>query len=528
MNLEFQISQKVGSHEDINSVCIDKFTVTVDKTILFDETKLLLTKGKRYGLIGRNGCGKSTILNLIATSQFKFSNDIDTLLLEQDLVSHYINETVLTVVMNSNTEIINLLLEADLINAKDIDSLSEIDLDRLQIIHEELASLNADNLESKARHILFGLGFNHTMQTTSIKTLSGGWRMRVALAKILYMEPSLLLLDEPSNHLDLNAVIWLTDYLSHWKKMLIIVSHDQTILDSCCTDIINVENKKLVYYTGNWSKFKHIYLKNVDTQIKKYEKLKKNVNKGVETKKQLKISRPDKEYTVEFQLHDPKRELQGSIITLTDGSFSYEKDQVVIKDVNMLICQNSRIGIIGQNGSGKTTLLNLISGSLKPTKGSCEYIDLKIGYYSQYFIDQLELESTPVEFLQKQQPHLSLQETRKILGQFGLPSLTHISKIKNLSGGQKARVLLAYLANVKANILILDEPTNHLDIESIDALISSINKYKGAVVVVSHDARLLESINCELWVCSENHVKKFDGDFSEYKSSVLEDIENKN
>ncbi|RXM92863.1 ATP-binding cassette sub-family F member 1 [Acipenser ruthenus] len=275
------------------------------------------------------------------------------------------------------------------------------------------------------------------MQNRPTKKFSGGWRMRVSLARALFMEPTLLMLDEPTNHLDLNAVIWLNNYLQGWKKTLLIVSHDQGFLDDVCTDIIHLDYQKLFYYRGNYLTFKKMY-----------------VQKQKELQKQ------------------------------------YDKQEKKLKDLK---------------AGGKSTK------------------QAKVGFFNQQYADQLNMEENATEYLMRNF-NLPYQDGRKCLGRFGLESHAHTIQISKLSGGQKARVVFAELSCRQPDVLILDEPTNNLDIESIDALAEAINEYKGAVLIVSHDARLITETNCQLWVVEDQAVNQIDGDFDDYKREVLESL----
>ncbi|KAK7899612.1 hypothetical protein WMY93_020465 [Mugilogobius chulae] len=420
-------------------------------------------------------------------------------------------------------------------------------------VYEELRVIGAAAAEAKARRILAGLSFTPEMQNRPTKKFSGGWRMRVSLARALFMEPTLLMLDEPTNHLDLNAVIWLNNYLQGWKKTLLIVSHDQSFLDDVCTDIIHLDNQKLYYYRGNYLTFKKMYVqkqkelqKQYDKQEKKLKELKAGGKSTKQAEKQTKealtrkqqkgkkkggqeeesLEAPDllkrpKEYTVKFTFPNPPP-LSPPILGLHSVDFGYEGQKPLFKNVDFGIDMDSRICIVGPNGVGKSTLLLLLTGRLNPTKGEMRKNHrLKVGFFNQQYADQLNMEETATEYLQRNF-NLPYQDARKCLGRFGLESHAHTIQICKLSGGQKARVVFAELSCRQPDVLILDEPTNNLDIESIDALSEAINEYKGAVIIVSHDARLITETQCQLWVVEDCTVNQIDGDFEDYKREVLE------
>ena len=436
--------------------------------------------------------------------------------------------------------------------------------DRLNAVYDELAAMKAESSESRARSILSGLGFNIEMQETPTKHFSGGWRMRISLARALFMQPDLLLLDEPTNHLDLNAVIWLEDYLTRWKSTLFVVSHDQDFLSAVVTDIVHLEEKKLFYYKGNYDDFKEMHKQKMEKQQKDWETqqkmLKQAKSKGSTAKqaeeaaksrakreaaasgsrKDVKrkggmddggedlaaagmelIARP-REYTVSFEFTDPS-ELAPPILAVNNVSFRYnERAKWLFRDLNFGIDQKSRVAIVGPNGVGKSTLLNLLIGDLVSTEGDVvRNRFLRVGKYSQHFIDVLPMERTPVECIMNTKTpegeSVKYQEARALLGRFGLEGHAHEIPARDLSGGQKARVVFSTLSIMAPHLLILDEPTNNLDIESIDALSEAVEVYKGGVVLVSHDARLIRAANCQLWVCDKQTVAPFDGDIDDYK-----------
>lgn len=376
--------------------------------------------------------------------------------------------------------------------------------------------------------------------------------MRVSLARALFLEPTLLMLDEPTNHLDLNAVIWLNNYLQSWKKTLLVVSHDQGFLDDVCTDIIHLDSQKLHYYRGNYMTFKKMYQQKQKELLKQFEKQEKKLRdlkaggkstkqaekqtKEALTRKQQKCRRraPDegsaeapellrrpREYSVRFTFPNPPP-LSPPILGLHGVDFGYEGQELLFRNLDFGIDMESRVCIVGPNGVGKSTLLQLLTGALTPLRGQMRRNHrLKVGFFNQQAAEQLRLEETAAEFLQRSF-NLAHQDARRCLGRFGLEGHAHTLQIAKLSGGQKARVVFAELSCREPDVLILDEPTNNLDIESIDALADAINEYKGAVIVVSHDARLITETNCQLWVVEEQGLSQIDGDFDDYKREVLE------
>ncbi|XP_067386190.1 ATP-binding cassette sub-family F member 1 isoform X2 [Emydura macquarii macquarii] len=544
-----EMSSRQAMLENASDIKLEKFSISAHGKELFVNADLYIVAGRRYGLVGPNGKGKTTLLKHIANRALSIPPNIDVLLCEQEVVA---DETpAVQAVLKADTKRLKLLEEEKRLQAlleKGDDSMAE----KLEKVYEELRATGAAAAEAKARRILAGLGFNPEMQNRQTKKFSGGWRMRVSLARALFMEPTLLMLDEPTNHLDLNAVIWLNNYLQTWKKTLLIVSHDQGFLDDVCTDIVHLDMQKLFYYRGNYMTFKKMYQQKQKELLKQYEKQEKKLKdlkaggkstkqaekqtKEALTRKQQKcrkknldeeaneapelLKRP-REYTVKFTFPNPPL-LSPPILGLHGVVFGYEGQQLLFKSLDFGIDMESRICIVGPNGVGKSTLLLLLTGKLTPTRGEMRKNHrLKIGFFNQQYADQLNMQETATEYLQRNF-NLPYQDARKCLGRFGLESHAHTIQICKLSGGQKARVVFAELACREPDVLILDEPTNNLDIESIDALADAINEYKGAVIIVSHDARLITETNCQLWVVEEQSINQIDGDFDDYKREVLE------
>ncbi|GAA6226701.1 ATP-binding cassette sub-family F member 1 [Lates japonicus] len=545
-----EMSSRQAMLENASDIKLERFSISAHGKELFVNADLLIVAGRRYGLVGPNGKGKTTLLKHIANRALSIPPNIDVLLCEQEVVAD--DTPAVQAVLKADTRRLKLLEEEKQLQAhleKGEDSVAE----RLEKVYEELRAIGAAAAEAKARRILAGLSFTPEMQNRATKRFSGGWRMRVSLARALFMEPTLLMLDEPTNHLDLNAVIWLNNYLQGWKKTLLIVSHDQSFLDDVCTDIIHLDNQKLYYYRGNYLTFKKMYVqkqkelqKQYDKQEKKLKELKAGGKSTKQAEKQTKealtrkqqkgkkkggqeeesqeatelLKRP-KEYTVKFTFPNPPP-LSPPILGLHSVDFGYEGQKPLFKNVDFGIDMDSRICIVGPNGVGKSTLLLLLNGKLNPTKGEMRKNHrLKVGFFNQQYADQLNMEETATEYLMRNF-NLPYQDGRKCLGRFGLESHAHTIQISKLSGGQKARVVFAELACRQPDVLILDEPTNNLDIESIDALSEAINEYKGAVIIVSHDARLITETQCQLWVVEDCTVNQIDGDFDDYKREVLE------
>ncbi|KAF9420863.1 hypothetical protein HW555_003049 [Spodoptera exigua] len=522
---------------------IENFDIAYGDRVLLQGADLVLAFGRRYGLVGRNGLGKTTLLRMIASKQLKIPSHISILHVEQEVVG---DDTVaLQSVLECDTTREYLLKREKeitvMINTGSTDpSLSN----ELSDIYAQLENIEADKAPARASIILSGLGFTPEMQTRATKTFSGGWRMRLALARALFSKPDLLLLDEPTNMLDIKAIIWLENYLQNWPTTLLVVSHDRNFLDTVPTDIMHLHTQRIDTYRGNYEQFHKTKTEKHKNQQREYEaqqqhrahtqefidRFRYNANRASSV--QSKIKMLDKlpelkpvEKEIEVVLRFPEVEpLSPPILQLNEVGFYYSKEKIIFSDVNLGATLESRICIVGDNGAGKTTLLKIIMGILSPTSGiRSVHRGLKFGYFSQHHVDQLEMNVNSVELLQKSYP-----EYRRQLGSFGVSGDLALQTIASLSGGQKSRVAFARMCMGNPNFLVLDEPTNHLDIETIEALGKAITKYTGGVILVSHDERLIRMVCKELWVCGNGSVTSIEGGFDEYRKIVERELEVQN
>uniref|UniRef100_A0A0E0D2L9 ABC transporter domain-containing protein n=1 Tax=Oryza meridionalis TaxID=40149 RepID=A0A0E0D2L9_9ORYZ len=555
-----------AADDNIKDIVLENFSVSARGKELLKNASLRISHGRRYGLVGPNGMGKSTLLKLLSWRQVPVPRSIDVLLVEQEIIGD--NRSALEAVVAADEELAALRAEqAKLEASNDAD-----DNERLAEVYEKLNLRDSDAARARASKILAGLGFDQAMQARSTKSFSGGWRMRISLARALFMQPTLLLLDEPTNHLDLRAVLWLEQYLcSQWKKTLIVVSHDRDFLNTVCNEIIHLHDKNLHVYRGNFDDFESGYeqkRKEMNRKFEVFEKqmkaAKKTGSKAAQDKvKGQALSKANKEaakskgkgknvanddddmkpadlpqkwldYKVEFHFPEPTL-LTPPLLQLIEVGFSYpNRPDFKLSGVDVGIDMGTRVAIVGPNGAGKSTLLNLLAGDLTPTEGEVRRSQkLRIGRYSQHFVDLLTMEENAVQYLLRLHPDQEgmskAEAVRAKLGKFGLPGHNHLTPIVKLSGGQKARVVFTSISMSHPHILLLDEPTNHLDMQSIDALADALDEFTGGVVLVSHDSRLISRVcddeqRSEIWVVEDGTVNKFDGTFEDYKDELLEEI----
>eukprot|EP00894_Picocystis_sp_ML_P001178 jgi/Pico_ML_1/51695/g266.t1 len=490
-DVSFETSQLQESEAAAHSrdVRVEKLTMRAKGKILLDNASLSIVNGRRYGLVGPNGKGKSTLLRMIARRQIPVPDYIDVLLVEQEVVGD--DCTALEAVVAADVELMNLREEEKELNEK----LGSLTLDgregaataaeenadeeanqRLNEIYERMQELGSSTAEARASKILHGLGFTEAMQRRPTKSFSGGWRMRISLARALYIKPTLLLLDEPTNHLDLRAVLWLEEYLNRWKKTLVVVSHDREFLNSITTDIIHLHDETLTNYRGNFVQFEEMY-----------EQKRREVNKAFERyEKQMKAAKASGSKVKQNKVQEKAKQQQKD--KLIDAGFMYPgREDFRMSNLNLGVDMGSRVAIVGPNGA------------------------------VSYLLEKFPQEATKPE------------QMRAILGKFGLAGHNHLQPILKLSGGQKARVVFAAISLSNPHILLLDEPTNHLDMQSIDALADALEEYTGGVIIVSHDARLLSRVcddeeRAEVWIVDNGTVTRYNGDFEDYRDDLIREI----
>ncbi|KAM7186026.1 protein GCN20 [Naviculisporaceae sp. PSN 640] len=548
-----------GQGSKSKDIKIDNTDVSIGGLRILTDTTLTLSYGHRYGLVGNNGVGKSTLLRALSRREVAIPTHISILHVEQEITGDDTPalQAVLDadvwrkVLLKEQAEITEKLanIEAQRTGLADTSAdAAKLDKDRealdqrLGDIQGKLAEMESDKAESRAASILAGLGFSPERQQYATKTFSGGWRMRLALARALFCEPDLLLLDEPSNMLDVPSITFLSNYLQTYPSTVLVVSHDRAFLNEVATDIIHQHSQRLDYYRGaNFDTFYATKEERKKTAKREYEnqmaqrahlqafidKFRYNAAKSSEAQSRIKklermpvLEPPETEYSVKFTFPEVEK-ISPPIVQMSEVTFGYSKDKILLRNVDLDVQLDSRIGIVGPNGAGKTTVLKLLVGKLSPTSGLITmHPRLRIGFFAQHHVDALDLNASAVSFMAKTYPGKTDEEYRRQLGAFGITGTTGLQKMAVLSGGQKSRVAFACLALQNPHILVLDEPSNHLDIEAMDALSDALKQFQGGVLMVSHDVTMLQTVCTSLWVCDNGTVEKFPGDVQAYKRRI--------
>ncbi|BAK66086.1 putative ABC transporter ATP-binding protein [Sphingobium sp. SYK-6] len=504
------------------------------RTILDAATAKLPPRG-RVGLVGRNGAGKTTLVRVIAGM---LEPDIGSVEMPRGARLGYIaqeapggEETPLETVLNADTERAALLTESE----------ATEDPDRLGEIYDRLMAIDAYTAPSRAAQILNGLGFDEEAQQRPLSSFSGGWRMRVALASLLFSQPDLLLLDEPSNHLDLEAVMWLEDFLRAYPATILLVSHERDFLNNVVDHILHLGSGKLTLYPGGYDAFERQRAERqaqlASAQAKQQaerEKLRDYVARNsarASTAKQAQsrakalarmqpIAELVDDPTLTFDFPDPD-ELRPPLITLDMAAVGYDETPI-LRRLNLRLDPDDRVALLGRNGNGKTTLARLLAAQLAPMEGAMNSSGkMRVGYFTQYQVEELDRDETPLQHMTALMKGASQSAVRAQLGRFGFPAQKATTLVGKLSGGERARLALALITRDAPHLLILDEPTNHLDVDAREALIQALNAYSGAVIVVSHDRHMLEMTADRLVLVDSGTAKEFDGSLDDYIAFVL-------
>jgi ATP-binding cassette, subfamily F, member 3 len=516
---------------------IDDLTVRIAGRVLLEGASARIPSGARVGLVGRNGTGKTTLFGVIAGDISAEHGDVQ--LPPRRRIGRLTQEapngpeSLLDIVLAADTERGRLMAEADTAH----------DPHRIAEIQTRLADIGAHSAPARAAAILSGLGFSAVDQLRPCAEFSGGWRMRVALAATLFAEPDLLMLDEPTNYLDLEGTLWLQDHLARYPHTLIIISHDRDLLDNAVGHILSLEAKKLVLYRGGYSAFERQrserlvldqkMVKKQDAQRKHLQafvdRFRAKASKARQAQSRIKMLAKLEPITSlvtdevrPIHIPAPDKLLSPPIIATDVVDVGYEPGHPVLSDLTLRIDNDDRIALLGANGNGKSTLVKLLAGRLTPMHGNVTRAStLKIGYFAQHQLDELDAEASPYDHVRELMPDAPEAKVRARTGAIGFSGLAANNAVKTLSGGEKARLLLGLATFAAPHLVILDEPTNHLDIDSRAALIEALNDYPGAVILVSHDRYLLEACADRLWLVQGGSVRPFDGDLDDYRRTVL-------
>lgn len=513
---------------------VNQLTVRLGHRLIFDNASVHIADNQKIGLVGNNGCGKSTFFKCLL-------NQLDTMdgeiILPANARIAYVEQSiadtemsVVQYVLSKDTELMSL--------RNQLNSVSEIEKPEIM---DRLKLLDSDGAEGRIAHILNGLGFENDDFDKPVKAFSGGWRMRLSLAGALFQYSDILLLDEPTNHLDLEATIWLEEHLHKYKGTLILISHDRMILNKLCDRIMHIENHQLKLYTGNFDTFEQTRHINRQQQMALAEKLtakrahmqayidrfRYKASKAKQAQSRIKML--EKMADIPIILQDetdcfsfPKPErLAPPLITLDDVSAGYE-DKTVLRKLSLSVGINERIVLLGKNGNGKSTFAKLLTGKIKPQNGHIHRLSgLKIGYFAQHQEEELPLDETPLDFFTPLMSAEKPVQIRSYLARFGIDAEKAVTKIRLLSGGEKARLIFAQIALEKPALLILDEPTNHLDMKGREALLSALNDFEGSVILITHDFHLIELFADDLWLIDKERCLPFSGDLSDYRAFLL-------
>ena len=514
---------------------LNDITVRLGGRTILDGAGAALPPGSRVGLIGRNGAGKSTLVRVIAGM---LEPDTGGASMPRNTRLGYIAQEApagtaspFETVLAADVERAALMAESE----------QTEDPDRLGDIHERLNAIDAYAAPARAARILVGLGFDETMQHQPLDSFSGGWKMRVALASLLFSRPDLLLLDEPSNHLDLEAVMWLEDFLKGYGATILLVSHERDFLNNVVDHILHLDRGKLTLYPGGYDAFERQRAERQaqqaaarEKQLAEREKLKEFVARNsarASTAKQAQsrvkalakmqpIAAVLDDPSLSFDFPDPTP-LRPPLVTLDMAAVGYGETPV-LRRLNLRLDPDDRIALLGRNGNGKTTLARLLAAQLAPMEGGMAVSGkMRVGYFTQYQVEELSTDDTPVEHMTRLMKGASQSAVRAQLGRFGFAGEKATTKVGKLSGGERARLALALITRDAPHMLILDEPTNHLDVDAREALIQALNSYNGAVVIVSHDRHMLEATADRLVLVDRGEAREFDGSIDDYIALIL-------
>ena len=515
---------------------IDGITVRLGGRPILERASATIPQGARVGLIGRNGAGKSTLMKTLIGEIEPDDGSIGKP--SRARVGYIAQEapdgaiTPEEAVLAADVERASLLEESETCT----------DVDRLGEVHERLLAIDAYTAPARAAKILSGLGFDEEMQHRPLSSFSGGWKMRVALGALLFSEPDILLLDEPSNHLDLEATLWLENFLKSYPATLLVISHERDLLNNVVDHILHLQGGQLTIYTGGYDAFEKQRAERAaqlesakaaqDAQRARLQDYVARNSARASTAKQAQarakmlakmqpIVALMEDPSLSFEFPSPG-ELRSPMITLDGAAVAYGEAPPILKRLNMRIDADDRIALLGRNGNGKTTLARLLSSQLDPVEGAMNAPGkLKVGYFTQYQVEELASDETPLELMTRAMEGKTPAAVRAQLGRFGFSGPRATQKVEKLSGGERARLALALITRDAPHLLILDEPTNHLDVDAREALVQALNDYSGAVILISHDRHMVELTADRLMLVDGGTAKEYSGSMDDYIDFVM-------
>jgi ATP-binding cassette subfamily F protein 3 len=516
---------------------LNDITLRMGPRLLFDHATAALPERAHVGFVGLNGAGKTTLFNVIAGDMSPDDGGIS-------LPRHARLGRVEQEAPGGPQKLVDFVLEADRERAALLaEAETAHDPNRIAEIQTRLVDIDAHAAPARAAAILSGLGFDEAAQNRALSEFSGGWRMRVALAAVLFSAPDLLLLDEPTNYLDLEGTLWLVDYLKRYAGTILVISHDRDLLDAVADHILHLDQAKLTLWRGNYSSFEKQRREQQAIQAKlqkKQEDQRKHLQafvdrfrakatKAAQAQSRLKMLAKMEPvaaivdgHVLPFDLPSPQKPLSPPIVAMENAAAGYD-GKAVLQRLSLSISNDDRIGLLGANGNGKSTFAKLVAGRLEALSGAVRRSSkLDVGFFAQHQVDDLNVGATPYQCVGQLMPEAPEAKIRARCAQMGFPNVKADTKVAQLSGGEKARLLMGLSSFFGPHLLILDEPTNHLDIDSRAALIEAINDYQGAVILVSHDRYLLEACADRLWLVDAGTVKSFSGDMDDYTKHVLD------
>ncbi|SFK44345.1 ATP-binding cassette, subfamily F, member 3 [Nitrosomonas aestuarii] len=503
---------------------------------LLQNCNLQIFAGQRVGLVGKNGCGKSTLFRLIRGA---VKPDTGEMSLQAGKTIAFVEQEIIS----SSQSAIEFVLDGDIILRRLEKILAQAEHDAAWFdAQQRYEMIDGYGAHARAAQLLNGLGFANDALNQSVSQFSGGWRMRLNLARALMYRADLLLLDEPTNHLDLEAILWLEQYLARYPGSFVVVSHDREFLNACVNCVAHINNHKIELYTGNYDAFERARAERFQQQAQAHQQQQKQIAhmedfvrrfrakatkakqaqsriKALERLTRITPAHVENGY-FELQIDAPERS-PDVLLRVNHVSFGYEQENPLLENVQLVLQAGARIALMGPNGAGKSTLIKLLTGEITPVSGTVEFApDISIGYFAQHQLDNLDANATPLQHMVRLAPKQTELTLRTFLGRFGMGGEAENRPVATFSGGEKSRLALALLAWKKPHLLLLDEPTNHLDLDMRDALTLALEAYAGAVVLVSHDRSLVRAVSDELWLVADGRVQLFDGDLEDYKKWI--------